>query len=37
VGGGLLTAESLGFHEGKGDAWLEGARVEIEKARGGLK
>jgi thiol-disulfide isomerase/thioredoxin len=37
VGGGLLTAESLGFHEEKGDAWLEGARVEIEKARGKSK
>ena len=33
VGGGLLTAESLGFHDGEGDAWLDGARAEIERAR----
>src|SRR5205814_4308663 len=33
VGGRLLTAESLGFHDGEGDAWLDGARAEIERAR----
>jgi thiol-disulfide isomerase/thioredoxin len=37
VGSGLLTAESQGFHEGQGEAWLDGARAELEKARSSLQ
>jgi len=37
VGSGLLTAESQGFHEGQGEAWLDGARAELEKARSTLQ
>jgi hypothetical protein len=33
VGGGLLTAESMGF-QGRDEAWLEAARAQIERARG---
>jgi thiol-disulfide isomerase/thioredoxin len=33
VGGGLLTAESLGFNDGQGEAWLAKARAELERAR----
>jgi len=33
VGGGVLTAESYGFRDGHGEAWLAGAIAQIEKAR----
>jgi thiol-disulfide isomerase/thioredoxin len=33
VGGGLVTAECRGFRDGEGDAWLERARAELERAR----
>jgi thiol-disulfide isomerase/thioredoxin len=37
VGDGMLTAESFGFRDGHGDAWLEGALAQIEQARAKLQ
>jgi thiol-disulfide isomerase/thioredoxin len=36
VGSGVLTAESYGFRDGHGDAWLDGALAQIEQARAKL-